>query len=227
MKILVVEDDLALSDVTSFTLRRAGFEIVTAHNGITAIELWEREQPGLVLLDLNLPKKDGMAVCRHIREQGDTPIIILSVRNSDESIVEALELSADDYIVKPYSTTQLVARVRAVLRRAGITPTPGLLEAGDLTLDRSRNEVQRLGQASLRLTPLEIRLLEALMLNAGQVLPADTLINKVWGPEGGDRTMLKQLVYRLRAKLEREADPISLIETIPGVGYTFNAKVVS
>ncbi|MCL4859297.1 MAG: response regulator transcription factor [Caldilineaceae bacterium] len=224
MKILIVEDDLALADVTSFTLRRAGFEVINAYNGDTAIEQWEKEQPGLVLLDLNLPKQDGMAVCRHIRRHGDTPIIILSVRNSDESIVEALELGADDYMVKPYSTTQLVARVRAVLRRAGSTPTLGLLEASGLTLDRSRNEVQLAGGDPIRLTPLEVRLLEALMLNAGQVLPADTLIDKIWGPEGGDRAMLKQLVYRLRAKLEPDVARSTFIENVPGVGYTLLTK---
>ncbi|HMN26891.1 MAG TPA: response regulator transcription factor [Caldilineaceae bacterium] len=220
MKILVVEDDLALSDVTSFTLRRAGFVVVTAHNGEAAITLWEKEEPSLVLLDLNLPKKDGMAVCKHIRQYGDTPIIILSVRNSDESVVEALELGADDYIVKPFSTTQLVARIRAVLRRTGKTATPGELEVAGLSLNRGRNEVQRNNEAPIRLTPLEVRLLEALMLNAGQVLPTDTLIDKVWGPEGGDRTMLKQLVYRLRTKLEPETTRSALIENVPGVGYT-------
>lgn len=220
MKILVVEDDLALADVTSFTLRRAGFEVVNAYNGNTAIEQWEAEQPGLVLLDLNLPKKDGMAVCRHIRQHGETPIIILSVRNNDEAIVEALELGADDYMVKPYSTTQLVARVRAVLRRSGTIPTPGLLELTNLTLDRARNEAQLSGGIPVRLTPLEVRLLEALMLNAGHVLPTDTLIDKVWGPEGGDRAMLKQLVYRLRTKLEPDVARSTIIENVPGVGYT-------
>lgn len=221
MKILVVEDDLALSDVTSFTLRRAGFTVTVAHNGEAAIEQWARELPSLILLDLNLPKRDGIAVCKHIRAQSDTPIIILSVRNSDESIVEALELGADDYIVKPFSTTQLVARVRAVLRRAGVTVASGLLEVGKLRLDRARNQVCHAGQAPIRLTPLEVRLLEALMLNAGQVLPTDLLIDKVWGIDGGDRAMLKQLVYRLRTKLEPEASQSTLIENIPGVGYAF------
>jgi DNA-binding response OmpR family regulator len=224
MKILVVEDDLALADVTSFTLRRAGFTVINAYDGAAAIAAWEKEQPALVLLDLNLPKQDGMAVSRHIRRQGDTPIIILSVRNSDETVVEALELGADDYIVKPYSTTQLVARVRAVLRRAGMAVTPGELATATLSLDRGRSEVRRPDAEPVRLTPLEVRLLEALMLNVGQVLPTDTLIDKVWGPDGGDRTMLKQLVYRLRAKIEPGDARASLIETIPGVGYTLMDK---
>jgi len=224
MKILVVEDGLPLADVISFTLRRAGFTVVNAYNGLTAMELWAAEQPSLVLLDLNLPQRDGMEVCRHIRAHGDTPIIILSVRNSDEVIVEALELGADDYVVKPFSTTQLVARVRALLRRMGTPPTAGVLESGGLHFDRSRNEVQRSGSEPLRLTPLEARLLEALMINQGQVLTNETLITTVWGPDGADRSMLKQLVYRLRSKLEKDA-PTPLIETIPGIGYSFPAAV--
>jgi DNA-binding response OmpR family regulator len=222
MKILVVEDDLPLADVISFTLRRAGFTVINAYNGQSAVELWAEEQPSLVLLDLNLPKRDGMSVCRHIRAHGDTPIIILSVRNSDEVVVEALEVGADDYVVKPFSTSQLVARVRAVLRRTGTTPTVGVLESADLQFDRSRNEVQRPGAEPLRLTPLESRLLEALMINQGQVLTNDTLITTVWGADGADRSMLKQLVYRLRTKLEKETTK-PIIETIPGIGYTFIA----
>jgi DNA-binding response OmpR family regulator len=219
MKILIVEDDLALSDVLSFTLRRAGFSIVNAHDGLAALAAWERECPDLVLLDLNLPKLDGLAVCRRIRTESETPIIILSVRSGDEAVVEGLELGADDYVVKPFSPSQLVARVRAVLRRADMVPAPGKLAVGELTLDRSRNEVQQRDGVPIRLTPLEARLLETLMLNVGQVLPADTLIDAVWGAEGGDRTMLKQLVYRLRAKIEPEPSQPTYIETVPGIGY--------
>jgi|JFJP01.1.fsa_nt_gi DNA-binding response OmpR family regulator len=226
MKILIVEDDLALSDVISFTLRRAGFDIITAHDGLAALTMWEQHLPDLVVLDLNLPKLDGLAVCKRIRAQADTPIIMLSVRSSDEAIVQGLELGADDYMVKPFSPSQLVARIRAVLRRVGATLTPSSeLMVGTLQLDRSRNEAQCLGQAAIRLTPLEVRLLEALMLNAGQVLSTDGLIDTVWGVEGGDRTMLKQLVYRLRTKIEPDPTQPIYIETIPGVGYAFiNAK---
>jgi DNA-binding response OmpR family regulator len=219
MKLLVVEDDLALSDVVAFTLRRAGFEVLTAYDGLTALDTWAQEAPDLVVLDLNLPRLDGLAVCRQIRSQGDTPIIILSVRGGDEAVVKGLELGADDYIVKPFSPTQLVARVRALLRRAGVTPTAGVLTTAVFTLDRSRNELSRAGQEPIRLTPLETRLLEALLRNAGQVLSADALINAVWGTEGGDRAMLKQLVYRLRAKIDTDPAQPTWIETIPGVGY--------
>lgn len=220
MRILIVEDDLALSDVIAFTLRRAGFEIITAYDGLTALTTWEQQRPELLVLDLNLPKLDGLDVCRRIRMVEKTPIIMLSARGGDEAIVKGLELGADDYIVKPFSPSQLVARVRAVLRRAGIVETPGILTVATLTLDRSRNEVQRPGEPPIRLTQLEVRLLEMLMLNVGQVLTSDQIITAVWGAEGGDRTMLKQLVYRLRTKLESHTATQPLIETIPSVGYT-------
>ena len=219
MKVLVVEDDLALSDVIAFTMRRAGFDVVAAYDGLAGLDMWLAERPDLVLLDLNLPKLDGLSVCRRIRKEADTPIIMLTVRDSDEAVVAGLETGADDYMVKPFSPTQLVARARAVMRRAGVAPTSGVLEAAGLSLDRSRNEVRRPGGEPVRLTPLEVRLLEVLMLNAGQVLPADTLIANVWGLEGGDKAMLKQLVYRLRAKIESDPAQPSLIETVPGIGY--------
>lgn len=220
MKILVVEDDLSLSDVIAFTLRRAGFEILTAYDGLAALATWEQQRPELLVLDLNLPKLDGLDVCRRIRMVDKTPIIMLSVRSGDEAVVKGLELGADDYIVKPFSPSQLVARVRAVLRRVGIVETPSILTAATLTLDRARNEVQWPGDAPVRLTQLEVRLLEMLMLNVGQVLTSEQMITAVWGADGGDRTMLKQLVYRLRTKLEAGAGKAGLIETIPNVGYT-------
>lgn len=221
MKILVVEDDLSLSDVIAFTLRRAGFEILTAYDGLAALTTWEQQRPDLLVLDLNLPKLDGLDVCRRVRLIDKTPIIMLSARSGDEAVVKGLELGADDYIVKPFSPSQLVARVRAVLRRAGLVETPSVLTAATLTLDRARNEVQRAGGTTVRLTQLEVRLLDVLMLNVGQVLTSEQLIAAVWGAEGGDRAMLKQLVYRLRTKLEGGDDHPTLIETIPNVGYTF------
>jgi DNA-binding response OmpR family regulator len=219
VKILVVEDDLSLSDIIGFALRRAGFEVTTAFDGEDALVAWADEAPALVLLDLNLPKLDGLTVCRRIRTESKTPIIILSVRGGDEAVVQGLELGADDYIVKPFSPSQLVARIRAVLRRVETTPLPGPLMVGELVLDRNRNEVQRKRQSPIRLTPLETRLLECLMLNAGQVMPAELLINAVWGIDGGDRAMLKQLVYRLRSKLEADPAQPRLLETVPGIGY--------
>lgn len=219
MKIMVVDDDLALSDIIAFTLRRAGFQIVLAHDGISALEVWRNETPAIVILDLNLPKMDGLAVCQHIRSQASTPILMLSVHGEDDDVVRGLELGADDYITKPFSPRQLVARIKAVMRRAGIVQSPGPLSVGDLTLDVARREVTLPDHAPIQLTQLECRFLEVLMLNAGQVLPADAIINQVWGVSGGDKTMLKQLVHRLRGKIEATPAAPHYIETIPGVGY--------
>ncbi|HVO71874.1 MAG TPA: response regulator transcription factor [Aggregatilineaceae bacterium] len=219
MKALIVDDDLVLADVLSFTLRRAGFLVITAHDGQAALDTWQAESPDLIVLDLNLPRIDGLTVCQRIREKTSTPILILSVRGEDDDVVRALELGADDYITKPFSPRQLVARVQAVLRRSGVTPTTGPLVIGDLTLDLARRELYRSGQLLAQLTALECRLMEVLMLNSGHVLPADTLITQVWGPAGGDRTMLKQLVHRLRVKIEPDPSSPVYLETVPGVGY--------
>ena len=219
MKVLIVEDDLALSDVLAFTLRRAGFEVLSAHDGTAALSTFQKESLDFVLLDLNLPKLSGLSVLRHIRAESQVPVIILTVRGDENEVVQGLELGADDYIVKPFNPRELVARMRAVVRRVGQAVTSGELIVASLALDRSRNEAKFKSSQPIRLTPLEARLLETLMLNAGRVLPSEALINTVWGAEGGDRTMLKQLIYRLRAKLDPDAERPDLIETVPGVGY--------
>ncbi len=222
MKALIVDDDLALADVVSFTMRREGYQIVMAHDGLRALEQWAAEKPDIIILDLNLPRLGGLAICQRIRIDSEIPIIILSVRGDEEDIVRGLALGADDYIVKPFSPRQLVARVEAVLRRASAGPaTPGPITASGLTLDTARGEVRKEKDRAVRLTPLECRLLEMLMLNAGNVLPADELIAHVWGPEGGDRTMLKQLVYRLRQKIEPDPARPRLLTNLPGIGYGF------
>lgn len=227
-KVLVVEDDLALSDVLVFTLRRAGFEVVPVYDGEAALVAWEGQQPDLLVLDLNLPKLDGLSVCRRIRSSSGpsaaTPIIILSVRGADENIVTGLDYGADDYIVKPFSPTQLVARIRAVLRRAHVPAVTGSLSVSGLLLERSRSQVQVGEGEPVRLTPLEVKLLETLMIHAGQVMTVELLINAVWGQDQGDRAMLKQLVYRLRSKLESAGEQPIPIETIPGVGYVLNVE---
>jgi DNA-binding response OmpR family regulator len=220
VKALVVDDDLVLSDVLAFTLRREGYEVITAHDGLAAIDRWRDESPDLILLDINLPKLDGLAVCRRIRALADTPIIILTVRGEEDDVVRGLELGADDYITKPFSPRQLVARAQAVLRRSGVPPTGGTLEAGGLALDLSRREVLRPGMKATKLTPLECRLLEVLMINEGRVLSTETLIDHVWGGGRGDRVMLKQLVHRLRSKIEGEIAGLGIVETVRGIGYS-------
>jgi DNA-binding response OmpR family regulator len=222
MKALIVDDDLALADVLSFTMRRAGFEVIMAHDGQSALDRWSDNNPDLIILDLNLPKLDGFKVCQQIRAKSETPIIILTVRGEDDDVVQGLELGADDYIVKPFSPRQLVARAEAVLRRVTTSPvSPAPIQAGDLTLDSSRSEVHCGNEGVVQLTKLECKLMETLMINRGNVLPIDTLIDSVWGPSAGDRVMLKQLVYRLRRKIEPDPSKPKYIQTVAGVGYTF------
>ena len=221
MKALIVDDDLALADVVAFTLTRAGFQTVLAHDGLAALDRWRDETPDVIILDLNLPRLDGLAVCRRIRAEDDITIIMLSVRDEDEDIVTGLKLGADDYITKPFSPRQVVARVEAVLRRAGVPClVPGPVIVGDLSLDSARLELHR-GVEVIALTQLECRVLEFLMRNRDQVLTADRLIEYVWGIDGGDRAMLKQLIYRLRRKIKLDSSHPVYLETISGVGYTF------
>ncbi len=226
MKILVVDDDLTLSEVVTFTLRRAGFDVVTAFEGHSAYRLWRSEAPDLVVLDIKLPGIDGLTLCRRIREESATPVIILSVQGADEDVVNGLEIGADDYIAKPFSPAQLVARVRAVLRRAGVAATSNILKVDGFTLDTSRREITHADKdEAISLTQLECKLLEALMLNSGQVLSADALISRIWGAGGADRVMLKQLVHRLRQKIEPDPTAPTYLETVPGVGYALVERV--
>ena len=226
MKALVVDDDLALADVVSFTLRKAGYEVIVAYDGLVALDRWRIDSPDLIILDLNLPKLDGLSVCRQIRAKDDTPIIILSVSGEEDDIVTGLKLGADDYIVKPFSPRQMVARVEAVLRRVGDTrPSPGHLSVEDINLDLSRCKVSCRDELIAKLTPLECRLMEILMLNHDQVMLADTLIDQIWGPQGGDKDMLKQLVYRLRHKIEVCPSKLMFIETVSGVGYSLSVTL--
>ncbi|MBN1146304.1 MAG: response regulator transcription factor [Anaerolineales bacterium] len=219
MKVLIVDDDRVLADVVAFTLRREGFEVIQAYDGVTALGRCLAEQPDLVVLDINLPKMDGFTVCRRIREQGDTPILLLTVRGEEDDIVLGLDIGADDYIVKPFSPRQLVARTRAILRRSGQPRSATPATVGDLRFDANRREVIVAESNPVSLTPLEARLLDCLLLNAGNVLPMDTLIDYVWGPGGGDRDMLRQLVRRLRNKIEPDPTTPIYINTVPGLGY--------
>jgi DNA-binding response OmpR family regulator len=167
---------------------------------------------------------DGLKVCQQIRASSTTPIIILSVRGQEDDIIRGLQSGADDYMVKPFSPRQLVARAEAVLRRAkGVPHATAPLAAGDLVLDPAKGVAGRLGRPEAKLTRLECRLLEVLLINRGQALAWDSLIDWVWGPEGGDRTMLKQLVYRLRRKLEDDPSAPEIVITVPGLGYMLDA----
>ena len=220
MKVLVVDDDRVLADVVAFTLRRDGFDVIQAYDGAAGLQRWRDEQPDLIILDVNMPKMDGFQVCRQIRSEAETPIILLTVREDEDDIVSGLEFGADDYIVKPFSPRQLVARIKAIMRRAGGQTPAAELRVGNLKLVPGRRELV-LGSESepLSLTPLENHLLECLMVNVGRVLTFDTIIDHVWGPAGADRDMLRQLVRRLRTKVEPDPSEPIYIQTVPGLGY--------
>lgn len=218
MKILLVDDDATLLSVTEFALRRAGFLVITAPDGKQALRQWEDEVPDLILLDIQLPERDGLSVLRQIRDTSNVPVILLTVRSSDEDIVIGLELGADDYVVKPFSPKQLIARCRAVLRRATSVASQSL-SIGAFVLDPDRHTVQH-GAEIVRLTRLEFRLLHYLLINTGNVIPTEALLTHVWGySESGDRAMLKQLVYRVRQKLTMLGRSDTLLATVAGVGY--------
>jgi len=219
MKVLIVDDDLVLADVVAFALRREGFDVIQAFDGPSALASWAEEKPDLLILDVNLPKMDGFTVVQRIRREADTPIIMLTVRSENGDVVRGLELGADDYITKPFSPGQLVARARAVLRRMGTPSSPAPRRVGSMELAPSRREVMLGRHNTVALTPLEGRLLDCLMVNVGQILTYDVIIDNVWGPRGGDRDMLRQLVRRLRSKIETDSLETAYIKTVPGLGY--------
>jgi DNA-binding response OmpR family regulator len=230
MKVLVVDDDRVLADLVIFTLRRAGYEAIVANDATSALRRWVEDKPDLIILDINLPGKpglqDGFAICQRIRSESEIPIILLTVRSDEKDIVTGLEIGADDYVLKPFSPRQLVARIQAVLRRAGtagsLQPVKMSMEGLDFNL--KLREVHLKNGNINSLTPLESLLLEALMLNAGQVLTFDDLISDVWGPGGGSPEMLRQLVRRLRSKIELDPSNPHYIQNLQGLGYAFLLK---
>ncbi len=225
MKILVVDDDRVLAEIMVFTLQRAGFDVIQAFDGATARRRWRQDEPDLIILDVNLPDDNGFDICRDIRQESDVPIILLTVRGEEDDIVLGLEIGADDYITKPYSPRQLVARTQAVLRRFAASsqsePVPSRREVSGLKLDIGRREVRVNDGEPISLTPLESRLLDYLMVNAGHVLTTDALVDHVWGPDRASRNMLRQLVHRLRNKIEPDPSDPDYIETVSGIGYGF------
>jgi DNA-binding response OmpR family regulator len=230
MKALVVDDDRVLADLVVFTLRRSGYETVMANDATSAIRRWLEDKPDLIILDINLPGtpglENGFALCRHIRSESDTPIILLTVRGEEADIVRGLEAGADDYVLKPFSPRQLTARVQAVMRRFRATSRsqPAKLSIDGLDFNPKLREVSLMNESQKTLTPLESQLLESLMLNSGQVLTFDELISDVWGPGGGSAEMLRQLVKRLRSKIEVDAANPEYIQNLPGLGYVFKIK---
>ena len=223
MKILVVDDDPDLLALVAFALTNAGYAVVKAADAGPAIAAFDRELPNLVLLDINLPSGSGFDVCRNIRDRSQVPVMMLTARGEEEDLVRALELGADDYLTKPFSPRTLLARVKALLRRAGIE-SADTLTAGGVSLDLEAQTLAFTDGAALRLTRLETRLLQILIAQAGHVVTTERLLAHVWGHRGsGDRQLLKQLVHRLRQKLERASPGNDPLQTESGIGYRLKA----
>src|SRR5258708_3326949 len=204
-RILLAEDEVALRDFVSRNLRARGFEVLEASNGLEAVALWERENPHLLILDVMMPRMDGLEVCQRVRTRSAVPIIVLTALDSESDKVSALDLGADDYLTKPFGVEELLARVRAVLRRTQaepVMPAGGLKTFGDLEIDLV-GHVVRLQGTEVRLSPIEFSLLQQLASNAGKVLTHRMLLQNVWGAEYGDETeYLRVYINRLRQKLE-------------------------
>ncbi len=226
-RILLAEDEVSLRDFVSRNLRARGFEVLEASNGLEALAVWELEDPHLLILDIMMPRMDGLEVCRRVREHSAVPIIVLTALDTESEKVTALDLGADDYLTKPFGVEELLARVRAVLRRTqGLTiqPTEGIQRFGNLEIDLAGHIVRLRGE-EVRLSPTEFALLEQLITNAGKVLPRRMLLQRIWGPEyGGEAEYLRVYINRLRQKLESDPAHPRYFLTEPGIGYRFSPE---
>ena len=222
-KILVVEDEKSLSEPLAYLLRREGYEVSVVDNGLSAVEAVDHSPPDLMLLDLMLPGLAGTEVCREVRNRSSLPIIMLTAKDSEVDIVVGLELVADDYVTKPYSSRELLARIKAVLRRRSTDPDPadGILEYHGIVLDSDRHQLQVRGEP-VSLPLKEFELLELLMVNAGRVLTRGQIIDRVWGSDYfGDTKTLDVHIKRLRSKIEVHPSEPTVIVTVRGLGYRF------
>jgi two-component system response regulator MprA len=220
LEILVVDDDPALRAALDRALKLEGYRVSFAHDGRQALQLMTGGSQDAVILDLGLPLMDGVEVCRRVRERGDrTPVLMLTARDAVTDRVEGLDAGADDYLVKPFALDELLARLRALLRRTSAAPNEGILKFGDVVLDLQTMEVRR-GQRELQLTRTEFRLLELFMRNPRVVLSRSRIFEEVWGYDfGASSNALEVYVSYLRRKLEAEGET-RLIHTVRGVGYT-------
>jgi len=223
-RILIAEDQETLRASISRNLRTRGFEVIEAANGMEALSLWDAEQPQLLILDVMMPRMDGLEVCRRVRERSTVPIIVLTAMDAESDKVAAFDLGADDYLCKPFSVEELLARVRAVLRRADWHAQPPASEVrryGDLTIDLDGHTVSRRDEL-VQLTPTEFALLAQLVTNANKAVPHLTLLQRVWGSEyRGEAEYLRVYIGRLRLKLEADPSNPRHLLTEPGIGYRF------
>jgi two-component system KDP operon response regulator KdpE len=220
-RILIVDDEPSILATMAPLLRGRGYEVSTATSGHAALDAVDRQPPQLVILDLGLPDLDGIEVCRRLREGRAIPILVLSARGAEQDKVSALDAGADDYVTKPFGSEELLARVRAALRRADSAVSSGVIKRGDLLIDVDRRRVVR-GADELRLTPKELELLLFLAQHSGRVLTHRAILKAIWGPNAVDQPEhLRVLVNALRRKLERDPAKPQYIKTEPWVGYRF------
>ncbi|HZY45460.1 MAG TPA: response regulator transcription factor [Anaerolineae bacterium] len=226
-KILIVDDEPPIIDVLSYNLKQSGYEVVIARDGEQALMLARREQPDLIILDLMLPKLDGLEVHRILRRESDTPVIMLTARDGEIDRVVGLELGADDYVVKPFSVRELIARVKNLLRRSipkPITNLPDRIEVGELSIDVTRHEAC-FGSIRLELTALEFAMLHTLLRHVDQVLSREQLLEQVWGYDyHDDLRVVDAVIKRLRSKLRQASPKADVIATVRSIGYKLISK---
>jgi DNA-binding response OmpR family regulator len=223
IKILLVEDDPDILDLTAYVLRRERFVVTEASDGAQALRRWKTDRPDLVIMDLGLPSLDGFEVLRRIREEDQTPVLVITGRKDAHDILRCFNLGTDDFVPKPFEYRELIARARAILRRAQVAQAEAAepsLQLDGLTLDPVTYEVTWRNE-SVRLTPTEFRILYLLVTNAGHVVPASRLYTYVWGSEGADANALRSHISHLRRKLEIDGASPGTISSIPAVGYVF------
>ncbi|MBL77964.1 MAG: DNA-binding response regulator [Acidimicrobiaceae bacterium] len=229
VRVLVVEDEASFADALTVGLEREGFEVEVAADGVAALEAFDRREPDLVLLDLMLPRLSGLDVCRQIRTRSQVPVIMVTAKGAEVDTVVGLEVGADDYVTKPYRLRELVARMRAVLRRAEAPdgrdpdtgPSASAVEVGDVLVDPDRHEVRVRGEV-VAMPLREFELLHLLVSNVGRVLTRDTLIDRVWGFDYvGDTKTLDVHVKRVRTKVETDPRNPERLVTVRGVGYRY------
>jgi len=217
-RVLVVDDEERLAKTIAYNLRAEGHEVVVAHDGESALEVFRTEHPDLVVLDLMLPRRSGVEVCRLVREESSVPILMLTAKAGESDKVTGLELGADDYVTKPFGMRELMARVKALLRRADVRAAQ-VIRLGDLVLDLDRHEV-RLRETVIPLPPKEFDLLTLLARNAGRAVRRDTLLRQVWGDDFyGDGHTLDVHIRWLREKIEDDASQPKRVTTVRGLGY--------
>ena len=226
-RILIVDDDIGIIKSVRANLQAHECEVLTAMDGDEAVNVIERELPDLVILDITMPKMDGFEVCREVRKWSKIPIIMLSARHDVEEKAACLNIGADDYITKPFGISELIARVKAVLRRSGevlTNPSVPQFSCGNLNINFAERRVT-IANSEIKLTPTEYNLLQELSLNKGKVFSHATLLGKIWGPEYADeREYLRVFIGRLRKKIERDPANPQHIVTVSGVGYQFRSN---